>query len=32
VLLGAVLVWFMFPKREAEQELLASYEAAERAG
>jgi MFS transporter, DHA2 family, multidrug resistance protein len=32
VLLGAALVWFMFPKREAEQQLLASYEASERAG
>jgi len=32
VLLGGVLVWFMFPKREAEQQLLASYESAERAG
>jgi MFS transporter, DHA2 family, multidrug resistance protein len=32
VLLGAALVWFMFPKREAEQELLASYELSERAG
>jgi len=32
VLLGAALVWFMFPKREAEQELLASYAASERAG
>jgi EmrB/QacA subfamily drug resistance transporter len=32
VLLGAALVWFMFPKREAEQRLLASYESAERAG
>jgi MFS family permease len=32
VLLGAVLVWFMFPKREAEQQLLASYESTERAG
>ncbi len=27
VVLGAVLVWFMFPKHEAEQELLASYAA-----
>jgi len=32
VLLGGVLVWFMFPRREAEQRLLASYESAERAG
>jgi DHA2 family multidrug resistance protein-like MFS transporter len=32
VLLGAALVWLRFPKREAEQQLLASYESAERAG
>jgi len=32
VLLGAVLVWFMFPKRETEQRLLASYESSERTG
>jgi len=32
VILGAALVWFMFPKREAEERLLASYEASERAG
>jgi MFS transporter, DHA2 family, multidrug resistance protein len=31
VLLGAVLVWFMFPRREAEQQLLASYASPERA-
>ena len=31
VLLGAALVWFMFPKREAEQQLLASYASSERA-
>ena len=27
VLLGAVLVWFLFPKRDEEQRLLAGYEA-----
>jgi EmrB/QacA subfamily drug resistance transporter len=27
ILLGAVLVWFMFPKNEAERELLAGYAA-----
>jgi MFS transporter, DHA2 family, multidrug resistance protein len=32
VLLGAAIVWWKFPKREAEEQLLASYEAAERAG
>jgi hypothetical protein len=32
VLLGAVIVWFLFPRREAEQELLASYQAADTAG
>src|SRR5262249_30255400 len=32
VILGAALVWFMFPKREAEEQLLASYQASERAG
>jgi hypothetical protein len=26
VLLGAALVWFMFPKRDRERELLASYQ------
>jgi hypothetical protein len=27
ILLGAVLVWFMFPKRDAERQLLAGYAA-----
>ena len=31
VLLGAVLVWFMFPKRDEEQRLLAEYHAADSA-
>ena len=29
VLLGAVLVWFLFPKRDEERELLAAYHAAD---
>jgi hypothetical protein len=31
VLLGAVLVWFLFPKRDDERELLAAYHAADAA-
>jgi hypothetical protein len=31
VLLGAALVWFLFPKRDEERELLASYRAADAA-
>ena len=27
IVLGGVLVWFMFPKRDAEQEMLAGYAA-----
>ena len=30
VLLGAALVWFLFPKRDEERELLASYHASDR--
>jgi hypothetical protein len=29
VLLGAVLVWFMFPRRDDEQRLLAEYQTAD---